>query len=142
MKPLLILPLTFSFIVIPTPFVKAEGHSSKVHPQRSARVAEHAKQRTDTVKKCSEQTLDPGVNARQEIQKDRIKQGVKSGELTKKETYTLAQKEARFAKFEKRLKEDSSLSAEERAKLQKYLKILSADIHQQKHDEEDHEKTD
>ena len=82
-------------------------------------------------------TRDPGVNARQANQKERIAEGFKSGELTKKEAARLAHKEARLARIEKRLKEDGSLTAEERAKLQSYQNKLSAEIYQQKHDEQD-----
>lgn len=82
-------------------------------------------------------TRDPGVNARQENQQDRIAQGVKSGELTKKETQVLAHKEARVAALEKKLKEDGTLTASERAKLQKQMDVLSKDIYRQKHDNQE-----
>jgi len=85
-------------------------------------------------------TRDPGVNTRQGNQQGRIAQGVKSGELTKKEAFTLEQKEAHLRKMEKRLKEDGSLSAENRARLQKNLDRLSADIYKQKHDAQEQPK--
>jgi hypothetical protein len=85
-------------------------------------------------------TRDPGVNARQENQQDRIAQGVKSGELTAKEARVLKAKEARVAALEKRMKSDGSLTAEERARLQKQLDNLSADIYKQKHDNQEQPK--
>lgn len=82
-------------------------------------------------------THDPSINNRQENQQDRIKQGIESGELTKHEVKSLEQKEAKLASIEKRMKEDGSLSAEERARLQKYADLLSADIYKQKHDNQE-----
>ncbi len=79
-------------------------------------------------------TKDPTINQHQENQKDRIQQGVKSGELTRREALTLKEKEFRAARVEKRLKEDGSLTPEERARLQKYQDYLSKDIYKQKHD--------
>jgi hypothetical protein len=77
---------------------------------------------------------DPGVNQRQANQEQRIKQGVQSGELTRREAHTLAEKEAALANMEKRLKSDGSLSAEDRARLQRRLDFLSKDIAREKHD--------
>ncbi len=85
---------------------------------------------------------DPGVNNRQENQQDRLKEGVKSGELTAREAARLKLREAKLAEFEKRLKEDGSLTPEERAKLQKKLEALSEDIYKQKHDAQDRPKAD
>lgn len=79
-------------------------------------------------------TKDPGVNSRQANQEQRIKQGVQSGELTKHEAHTLAEKEARLAAMEKRLKADGSLSAEDRTYLQRRLDFLSKDIAREKND--------
>ncbi len=77
---------------------------------------------------------DPGVNAHQAAQKKRIVDGVQDGTLTKKETATLAHKEQQIARLEKRLKEDGTLSLEERARLKDQLRSLSAEIYRQKHD--------
>lgn len=79
-------------------------------------------------------TKDPGINARQQNQQDRIAQGIRSGELTPRETMKLEEKEARVAALERRLKSDGNLTPEERARLQKELNGLSADIYKQKHD--------
>ncbi len=81
-------------------------------------------------------TKDPGINGRQERQRDRLAEGVKSGELTKKEARTLAGKEVRLIKIEKALKEEG-LSPKERIELQKKLNDLNQEIYQQKHDTQD-----
>jgi len=77
---------------------------------------------------------DPGVNRRQANQQDRIRDGVRDGELTGREARTLEWKEARVAELERRLKADGTLSPSERAKLQSELSDLSKEIYQQKHD--------
>ena len=79
-------------------------------------------------------TKDPGVNSRQANQEQRIKQGVQSGELTKREAHTLAEKEAHLAVMENRLKADGNLSAEDRARLQHRLDYLNREIAREKHD--------
>ena len=81
-------------------------------------------------------TKDPSINARQEFQKERIKEGVESGELTKGEAHTLAQKERHLAHLEKKLKEDGTLTPEERMRLERLQNKLSKDIHSQKHDDQ------
>jgi hypothetical protein len=77
---------------------------------------------------------DPGVNWRQRNQQERIADGVRSGELTRREAWTLERKEARVAELERRLKADGVLTPAERARLQLELNELSKEIYQQKHD--------
>jgi hypothetical protein len=79
-------------------------------------------------------TRDPGVNRRQANQQGRIVQGARSGELTRRETVRLEEKEAMFARMERRMKSDGTLTAAERAYLQRELNRLSAEIYRQKHD--------
>lgn len=81
-------------------------------------------------------TRDPGVNTRQVIQKDRIVQGVKSGELTKEETKTLASEKQTIRQEEKEMKSDGTLTKDERKDLHKDLNEASKDIYQEKHDDE------
>ena len=78
-------------------------------------------------------TRDPGVNARQENQQDRIAQGIHSGELTPREVRILEAKEARFNRLERRLKSDGTLSPADRARLQRRLDVMSRDIYRLKH---------
>jgi hypothetical protein len=80
------------------------------------------------------QTNTPVVDQRQQNQKERIREGVKSGELTKKEAAKL-RAEQRAIRAEKRMaKADGKVTAAERAKLRRDQNRASADIYKQKHD--------
>jgi hypothetical protein len=75
------------------------------------------------------------VNQRESNQQARINQGVKSGELTRKETSKLESEEARIRvneRFDKR-KDGGKLTAADRAKLQKQLNQASRNIYRDKH---------
>lgn len=74
------------------------------------------------------------VNERQERQQDRIEQGVKSGELTKREAARLRREQRRIKAEEKAFRSDGKLSKRERAKLQKDLNKSSRHIYREKHD--------
>jgi len=78
-------------------------------------------------------TKDPKVNNRQDRQQARIEQGVKSGELTKKETAGLVLNQAKIAHEEKKAKADGTLTVKERVDLHKDLKKSSERIHKAKH---------
>ena len=82
------------------------------------------------------QTNSPGVDARQDNQMDRIKQGAKSGELTKQETGGLLKEQAKLRKKEKQYKSDGKLTPKERASLHKKENKTSNHIKEQKHDEQ------
>lgn len=82
-------------------------------------------------------TKTPVANKREENQKDRIKQGVKSGELTKKETKNLAKDQAGIRAKEKKAKSDGDVTAKERAKIQKEQNEASRDIYRSKHNKRD-----
>ena len=80
------------------------------------------------------QTGTPAVDARQDNQKARIREGVKSGELTRPEAAKL-RAEQRAIKAEKKLaKADGVVTAAERRKLRRDQNRASADIAHQKHD--------
>ena len=80
------------------------------------------------------QPATPVVTQRQENQKARIDEGVKSGELTKKEAGKL-RAEQRAIRAEKRMaKADGKVTKAERAKLRHDQNKASADIYKQKHD--------
>ncbi len=79
---------------------------------------------------------DRGVNTRQHHQADRIKQGARSGELTKAETQQLNQERRNIRKKEREYKADGKLTAGERKELHQDLNNLSKDIHAEKHDTE------
>jgi hypothetical protein len=77
---------------------------------------------------------DPRVNARQHNQQERIRQGVRSGELTGHEARKLEREERGIRKEERQDKADGHLSAAERKDLHQDLNQSSRDIYQQKHD--------
>ncbi len=61
----------------------------------------------------------PRADARQAIQKERIKDGVKSGELTALETRRLAKEQRRIKRLERRSKVDGNVSPTEKLRLEK-----------------------
>jgi len=81
-------------------------------------------------------TRDPGVNARQHRQNERIHQGVRSGELTKEEAKGLRQERREIRKEEREYKSDGKLTKDERKDLHQDLNKASRDIYQEKHDAE------
>lgn len=79
---------------------------------------------------------DPGVNARQHRQGERIRQGVHSGQLTGQETRSLMQERKSIRQEERNYKSDGTLSRSERKDLHQDLNGLSKDIYNEKHDGE------
>ena len=75
------------------------------------------------------------VNQRLENQQDRINQGIKSGELTRKEAGNLEAKEARIKNSERfdRKKDNGKLTPARRASLNKRLNHAARDIYRDKH---------
>ena len=82
-------------------------------------------------------TRDPGVNARQHNQRDRIQQGVGSGELTRRETGRLVEEQRDIRQLERAYKSDGKLTKRERADLHHEQNQASRDIYRQKHDKQD-----
>lgn len=78
----------------------------------------------------------PGVDRREHKQKQRIKQGVKSGALTKDEARALAAEQKAIRVKEREMKSDGSLTREERKELHQDLNEASKNIAEQKHDVE------
>ncbi len=76
----------------------------------------------------------PGLDARQQNQKDRIVQGVRSGELTRPETRRMVAGEVRLARNEARAKSDGVVTGKERARLHNQANNMSKRIYRQKHD--------
>lgn len=76
----------------------------------------------------------PGIDERQDVQKERIKQGVKSGELTKPEARKLVAEQKKIGRAEARAKSDGTVTKKERAKLHHELNKANRDIARQKHD--------
>lgn len=75
------------------------------------------------------------VNQRLENQQDRINQGIKSGELTRKEAGNLEAKDARIKNNERfdRKKDGGKLTAAQKASLNKQLNRTSRTIYKDKH---------
>lgn len=79
-------------------------------------------------------TRDPGVNHRQHHQRQRIHQGVRSGELTRDEVRGLRGDQRDIHQQERAYKADGTLSREERRDLHRELNQASRGIYQEKHD--------
>lgn len=85
-------------------------------------------------------TRDPRANVRQHKQHERIEQGVKSGELTKKETKDLAKDQREIRQEEKAFKSDGTLTKDERQELHQDQNAASKEIYAEKHDEQERPK--
>lgn len=80
------------------------------------------------------------INARQDEQRERIQQGVKSGQLNRREARRLRHREARLRRTEARDRRSGGhLTAAERANLQRRLNNTNRAIYRQKHDGQMHE---
>ncbi len=78
------------------------------------------------------------VNTRQVRQTTRIRQGVRSGELTRRETQRLAAEQASIRTREAFYRRSGGeFTARERARVQRELQQSSRHIYRQKHDEQD-----
>lgn len=73
------------------------------------------------------------INQRQHQEQLRIRQGIRSGELTRAEARRLEVQQARI-RVDERLARRNGLSERERERLQRELKRASRDILRQKHD--------
>lgn len=80
---------------------------------------------------------DPGVNARQQNQHQRVRQGVRSGELTRRETRNLAEGQRDIRQLERAYKSDGQLTRAERVDLHHEQNQASRDIYKQKRDAQD-----
>lgn len=76
----------------------------------------------------------PVLDQRQYNQAERIKQGVRSGELTRVETKGLVRGQVQLRRMEARARSDGEVTARERGRLQKKANIESRKIYRQKHD--------
>lgn len=76
------------------------------------------------------------IDRRQSQEQARIRQGVRSGELTRKEAIRLEREQAKIRVDERFLRRDG-LTNKERARLQKELNRAGKDIYRQKHDNQD-----
>ena len=81
-------------------------------------------------------TSTPRIDQRQAEQQRRIDQGVKSGQLNKKEAERLDKGQARIEKMEKKAMADGKMSPKERAKIEKAQDQESKRIFREKHDKQ------
>jgi hypothetical protein len=79
-----------------------------------------------------------GVNNRQHKQQHRIREGVRSGELTRREAARLQAREARIRVNEAYARRSGgTFTLQERLRIQRQLNRASRDIYRQKHDNQD-----
>ncbi|MBI3711910.1 MAG: hypothetical protein HY253_02965 [Burkholderiales bacterium] len=81
------------------------------------------------------QTATPNVTKRQEHQQKRIAEGVRSGELTARETANLERQEAKVQADKHAAKADGVVTSAERAKLQAEENRTSRHIYNKKHNQ-------
>jgi hypothetical protein len=75
-----------------------------------------------------------GIDQRQSNQEARIEQGVRSGELTNRESVRLVRGQVELQKMENRSKRDGVVTNRERARLHKKASGESGRIYRNKHD--------
>ena len=83
---------------------------------------------------ASAQTATPGITARQHNEQARIRQGVRSGELTRTEAARLKGREAEISQDKREAKADGVVTRDERQDIKKDERQTSRAIYRQKHD--------
>ena len=86
---------------------------------------------------ASAQTKTPKITKTQFYQQKKIKQGIKSGELTKQEVRQLQGQQLRIQKTKKRAKSDGKVTPKEKAVIRLRQKKANATIYRQKNDRQD-----
>ncbi|MBI4852352.1 MAG: hypothetical protein HY819_11200 [Acidobacteria bacterium] len=89
---------------------------------------------------AQQNTNTPKVAKRQKNQQERIADGVKDGELTKKEAAKLEAREAKIQQDKKEAKADGKVTKKEKAKLDREQDRASRKIYKQKHDAQTNDK--
>lgn len=79
----------------------------------------------------------PHINRREYREQQRIRQGARSGELTRRETARLEAQQGRIRGYEWYAKSDGHVSYAERRRLDRMLDRANRDIYRQKHDGQD-----
>ncbi len=83
------------------------------------------------------QTKTPVARERQENQKDRIKEGIKDDDLTRREAARLKAEQAKIEADKLKAKADDKVTAAERAKIQREQNQASRNIAKQKNDKQE-----
>jgi hypothetical protein len=81
----------------------------------------------------AQSTYDPGIQAREQRQQQRIQQGIQSGQLTPGEANRLERQQAHIQATENRMKADGHLTTAERQKLARMQNRASQNIARKKH---------
>ncbi len=81
-------------------------------------------------------TSTPRIDKRQELQQQRIDQGVKSGQLTEKEAARLEKGQARVQKMEDKAVADGKVTKKESRRIERAQDQQSRRIAKQKHDKQ------
>jgi hypothetical protein len=120
---------------------KADGHltaaeRADLHRDLNRASGDIYRQKHDAQHRTAAAVRDPGVNARQRNQHDRIAQGVRSGSLTKDEAKGLRDEQRTIRQEERQYKSDGMLTREERKDLRQDLDVASRNIYSEKHDAE------
>ena len=84
----------------------------------------------------SSHAMGASINERQDNQQALIKQGIISGELTKKEGVKLTKQQIKTQRKEARFKADGTFTKRERAIVQRDSTKNSVSIYKQKHDKQ------
>lgn len=79
----------------------------------------------------------PRLDQREHNQRQRIEQGVRSGELTRPEAHRLVHGQVHLRRMEAKAKSDGVVTRRERARLEYSADKQSVRIHRQKHDAQD-----
>jgi uncharacterized membrane protein YebE (DUF533 family) len=74
------------------------------------------------------------IDRRQYNQEQRIRDGVRSGEITRRESYQLETEQARIRELERRAKADGRVDRNERAQIRNAQNAASQHIAQESHD--------
>lgn len=80
------------------------------------------------------QTSTPRIDQRQEHQRDRIRQGAVSGELTRRETRHAVHDQRHIKRMERRAKADGTVTCRERTRIHHEQNRASRSLHRNKRD--------
>jgi hypothetical protein len=80
------------------------------------------------------QTSTPHIDQREKNQRDRIRQGAVSGELTRRETAHAVRDQRHIHRMERRAKADGTVTCRERARIHHEQNRASRSLHRNKHD--------
>src|SRR5262245_29243666 len=121
---------------------RARRSGGEFTPQERARIQRQLDRSSQNIYQQKHDAQDRipnnGINERQQNQRDRIRQGVQSGELTGVEAARLRRQEAQIKLNEARARQSGGeFTPQERARIQRQLNRESRRIYRQKHDAQD-----